>query len=238
MASEILGIFMSNYSRFAIYYLLPNGPLADFGASWLGWDVETGTAAAHPDLPLDVAAITETPRKYGLHGTLKPPFRLNTGLTQADVETAAADLAAKLAPVEMQALTLSNIGRFIALTAVGDASDLTDLATACVVELDHLRAPATDAELARRRAAGLTDRQDAYLMEWGYPYVMEDFKFHITLSGKLDADTAARTTDALTPILSPLLPAPFVINDIGLVGERADGRFEVIQRYTLSSDRA
>lgn len=229
---------MSNYSRFAIYYLPPVGPLAEFGASWLGWDVETGTECAHPDLPVNVAAITATPRKYGLHGTLKPPFRLNDGFTQSDVQAAVADLAAALRPVALQGLTLTQIGRFLALTAVGDATDLRDLATACVVELDHLRAPAGQAELDRRRAAGLTDRQDAYLLKWGYPYVMEDFKFHITLSGKLDADTAQTTHDLLHPIVTPLLPTPFVINDIGLVGEREDGRFEVIQRYTLSDDSA
>ena len=33
--------------------------------------------------------------------------------------------------------------------------------------------PPSEAELARRRAAGLTPRQDELLMRWGYPYVLE-----------------------------------------------------------------
>jgi len=44
------GEFMS-YTRFAIYYVLPEGPLADFGADWLGWDVVRGVEAPQPDLP-------------------------------------------------------------------------------------------------------------------------------------------------------------------------------------------
>ena len=34
--------------------------------------------------------------------------------------------------------------------------------------------------------SGLTDRQEALLTQWGYPYVMEEFRFHITLTGALD----------------------------------------------------
>lgn len=223
---------MSNFQRYAIYYLPDDPQLAAFGASWLGWDVETGCEVVQP--PVDgIARITETPRKYGFHGTLKPPFRL---AEDTDADSLAEDisaLAARTAPVIVDALTCARIGRFLALTPRGNASALGDLAFACVSELDHHRRPASESELERRRAAGLTDLQEALLMKWGYPYVADEFRFHLTLSGKLDDATAAATEAALDGRL-PTIPQPFEIKSISLVGEREDGRFSLIHRYALT----
>ncbi len=226
---------MEKFKRYAIYYAPEPGALADFAAAWLGWDPVLGVVVAHPDLPglpCPVAQITEAPRKYGFHGTLKPPFRLSGPL-----EALIADLEAygrTQAPVVLDGLRLSQIGRFLALTPTGDLAPLERLAGEVVSALDAHRAPAGEAELARRRAAGLTPRQEALLAKWGYPYVMEEFKFHLTLSGKLTKEEAVATKDALAPILAPLLPTPFVIRDLCLFGEADDGRFHLVHRYTLS----
>ena len=71
---------MIEFSRYAVYYAPPaDDPLAVFGAGWLGWNAVEGALAQHPEiaaLPAPVERITATPRKYGFHGTLKPPFRL------------------------------------------------------------------------------------------------------------------------------------------------------------------
>ena len=221
-----------SYSRFAIYYVPPAGDLADFGAAWLGWDIVAGRAVAQPDLP-GLEDITATPRVYGFHGTLKPPFRLADGASQSDLEGATAALADGLEPARCDGLSLKAMGRFLALTPDGDKASVQRVAAACVRGLDSFRAPATEAELARRRAAGLTPRQEALLAEWGYPFVMEEFRFHLTLSGRLPRDSIAPWTDRLKTHL-PALPAPFVIDQIALCGERADGRFELIHRYTLA----
>lgn len=220
------------YSRFAIYYLPPAGALADFGASWLGWNVQTGADAAQPDLP-DLHDITMTPRKYGFHGTLKPPFRLAQGKSLDDLQAAAAGLAAKWAPASCDGLELASLGRFLALVPHGDQDGLRNLAEACVRDLDGFRAPADQAELARRRKSGLSPRQDALLTQWGYPYVMDQFRFHMTLSGSLPADDIPTWIKALKQHL-PDLTCPFVIDQIALCGERSDGRFEMIHRYTLA----
>jgi putative phosphonate metabolism protein len=225
------GEFMS-YSRFAIYYVPPAGPLADFGASWLGWDVVNGQASRQPDLP-DLRDITMTPRKYGFHGTLKPPFRLKDGRTVADLEKAVAELAASLAPAVCDGLALTTLGRFLALTPHGDTETLQRVAAACVSALDDFRAPASNAELARRRASGLTARQDALLVQWGYPYVMEEFRFHLTLSGQLPEAELTTWSDTVRKSL-PALPAPFILDQIALCGEREDGHFEMLHRYTLA----
>ncbi|MCB5200720.1 DUF1045 domain-containing protein [Loktanella sp. TSTF-M6] len=221
-----------SYARFAIYYIPPDGPLADFGAAWLGWDVLKGCAVPQCDLP-GLHDITMTPRKYGFHGTLKPPLRLRDGLTQVDLGQAVAALAAQVAPAICDGLELSRIGRFLALTPAGPVDGLTRVAGDCVRALDRFRAPASAAELDRRRQAGLTPRQEANLTTWGYPYVMDDFRFHMTLSGQLTPEALPQWEAALRDRL-PALPTPFALNEIALCGAGDDGRFALIHRYALT----
>jgi len=220
------------YTRFAIYYLPPAGALADFGARWLGWDVRTGQTTAQPDVP-DLDDITVTPRKYGFHGTIKPPFKLEQGRYFEDLKQTVAELAAGCAPANSPAIELTTLGRFLALTPSGDVSGLARVAATFVRGLDMYRAPASKAELKRRRNAGLSPRQDELLRDWGYPYVLEEFRFHLTLSGRLDSDKIEEWRDVLATQL-PDLPAPFSMSEIALCGERPDGRFEEIQRYALT----
>lgn len=223
------------FSRYALYYAPPkDADWTDLCTSWLGWSMETGAEVTHPNAGgLDVAAITDRPRKYGLHGTIKPPFRLAQGTSRADLETAAEALCARLKPVTLDGLEVARLGRFLALRPMGDASPLADLAGACVEGLDAFRAPAPQAELDRRRKSGLTPAQEAHLLRWGYPYVMDQFRFHITLSGPL-GDTLDEVQSWLTNQLTPVLPRPFHIPDMALVGEGPDGRFRLLHRYTLS----
>lgn len=228
---------MTGYDRYAIYYAPPPGALADFAARWLGWDAATGRAVAHPwvqGLPRDVAELTETPRKYGFHGTLKPPFRLAEGRDAESLHRATAELTARLAPVTLDGLALHRLGRFLALTPEGDASALADLAAAVVTGLDSFRAPPDAAEIARRRPDRLSPRQRDLLDRWGYPYVLEEFRFHLTLTGDLPPDDARTVEAALAPLVAPMCPRPFVVDQICLFGQAADGRFRILHRYTLS----
>ena len=221
-----------SYSRFAIYFIPPEGPLADFGASWLGWDVVAGREADQPLLH-GLGDITMTPRKYGFHGTLKPPFRLEEGRSALELEAAVAALANRLAPAQCEGLELTRLGRFLALVPQGDTQDLQGVAQACVCDLDGFRAPAGEDELARRRGAGLSARQEALLLDWGYPYVLEEFRFHLTLSGRLPKDDLP-LWEAHVQAHLPVLPRPFILDQIALCGEREDGRFEMLHRYTLA----
>lgn len=221
-----------SFTRFAVYYLPPEGALAAFGAAWLGWDVTRACETPQPDLPR-IEHATKTPRKYGFHATLKPPFHMTEGYREADLQAAVAEMAAGCAPARSDGLRLSRLGRFLALTPEGDGADLARVAAACVSELDAFRAPASADEMARRRTARLTDQQDALLLRWGYPYVMDAFRFHMTLTGKVPSSDIGLWTDRVTALL-PALPAPFLLDEVALVGERGDGRFELIQRYALT----
>ncbi|MEN9060138.1 DUF1045 domain-containing protein [Ponticoccus litoralis] len=171
-----------SYARFAVYYLPPEGALSSFGARWLGWDVLTGRAAPHWPEP-GLEAVTQTPRKYGFHATLKPPFRLAEGQTPEALDKAVAAMAARCAPAPAEGLEVARLGSFLALVPQGDTAQIARIAATCVEALDEFRAPATEAELARRRAARLTPEQEALLSRWGYPYVMQAFRFHMTLTG-------------------------------------------------------
>jgi hypothetical protein len=165
---------------------------------------------------------------------MKPPMRLAKGCSLADLEAACATLAATQAPVTLDGLQLARLGRFLALRPLGDESALNALAVACVRDLDAFRSPAPEAELARRRANGLSPEQDQNLVTWGYPYVLDQFRFHITLTGKLPKPELPSVEAALQAHLIPLLPAPFVIKDLALMGEDGMGRFHLIHRYALT----
>lgn len=226
---------MTEFTRYAVYFT-PDGPLATFGAGWLGWDLETGAHVPHPDiaeLPSSISELTDIPRKYGLHGTIKPPFRLADGTSFDDLNTTLNTLCATQPMLMMDGLRLAKIGSFLALIVDGDQTALSALAFDIVQGLDAFRAPASKDELERRRAANLTPHQDAHLLRWGYPYVGDEFKFHITLSGRNDPSTLQQTHDALLPHLDPILPKPFVVRDLSLVGEDVDGRFHLIRRVPL-----
>lgn len=228
------GKTMSNFVRYAVYVLPPPGALADFGAAWLGWDIAAGQPAAHPDVTgVDVAALTATPRKYGLHATVKPPFRLRDGTTPEALSLALDAFCAARKAVPLDGLDLHRIGGFLALVPRGDIHALNALAADTVRELDAFRAPLTDADLIRRRATRLTPAQDALLMRWGYPYVMDEFRFHITLTGRLGPE-ADDLRARLAPLVAPVLPIPYIIEDLCLVGEADDGRFHLIRRVPLS----
>ena len=221
------------YQRYAVYFT-PTGALAKAGASWLGWDLATGAVVAHPPVAgLDVAALTKTPRKYGLHGTIKPPFRLSDGQTQKMLADAVETLCARLEPVTLDGLEVQRLGRFIALIPAGDASGLADLAAQTVTSLDAFRAPASDAELARRRKANLTPSQDHNLMVWGYPHVLDDFRFHITLTGRIHGDIAP-VLAKLRAHFAPYLAQPLRIDSLTLTGQDDDGMFHEIRRFPLT----
>ena len=227
------------FRRYAIFHTPAAGGLADFGAAWLGWDAAAGRKAGHPDLsglpglPRPLTEITETPRKYGLHGTMKPPFRLRAGQDEAALRAAFARFCATEDGTMLDGLELARLGRFLALVPVGGSGALNRLAAATVRAFDPFRAPLNTDELARRRARGLSARQEALLAQWGYPFVIGEFRYHITLTGRLPRADAEAVKAVLQAALAPLLPAPWPVDTLSLMGEDAEGYFHLIDRRPL-----
>jgi len=177
--------------RYAIYFVPPaDSDLYRFGAGVLGYDCYTGNDVPHDsgfDGP-DWADITREPRLYGFHATLKAPFRLLPSATEADLRAELRRVAALPRTPPAIAPAIHPIGGFIAIVAGRPCPDVDRLAADCVTGFDRFRCPVTPQERRRRLAAGLSERQIDNVDRWGYPYVFDDFRFHMTLTGPVATD--------------------------------------------------
>ncbi|WP_425100958.1 DUF1045 domain-containing protein [Tropicibacter sp. S64] len=226
------------YARYAIYFTPPPGALAQFGAAWLGWDMATGDRPKAPDvtgLPAPAHDLSEKPSRYGFHATMKPPFHLAEGETVKALDIALRAFCGHASPVALDGLSLTQIGRFLALVPEGDDGALRALAADVVREFDPFRAQPSDDEMEWRRGPSLTKRQQENLDAWGYPYVMDDFRFHMTLTGPLPKQVAEVARAALESHITPILPRPFVIDALTLCGQdHESGTFHSLARYPLA----
>lgn len=235
-----MSLDLAGIRRVALYYAPPPGSaLASLGAAWLGTDPETGGAAppmAEPaGLPQPRAALVARPARYGLHATLKAPFRLADAIDAQTLDRTLTAFAASLAVAEGPGLAVETGLGFVALRPSGPAPAIDALAAACVTQLDGLRAPLTPAEMARRQRADLDLTEDGYLRRWGYPYVLDRFRFHITLTRPLPAAEAVAAAAALAPVFAPALEPRLRIDHLALFGDPGEGRpFRILRRYPLT----
>ncbi len=184
--------------RFAIYFAPPAGSAwSDAGARWLGRCSDTGRTFAQT-VPAGWRAevfhqITAQPWRYGWHGTLKAPFHLAAGLTQAGLHAAVDALAADFSAFDLPPLTVQRLGHFLALRPTPDSAEINALAQCCVRDLQVFSAKPSEAEIIERIAKDQLDAQEqALLWRWGYPHVMERFRFHMTLTGPLASLSAVQ----------------------------------------------
>ena len=216
-------------ARYAIYFSpAKHSPWWNFGAQWLGRDECDDKPLAQPVLTqiglTDLNSITAEPRRYGFHATLKAPFHLRDGFSVDDLAQRVQALASRLRPVSLGPLQLVTLGDFVALTPLTATEELATLAAACVVELDDLRAPLTAEELARRRIEQLSTREQELLRQYGYPYVLERFRLHFTLSGPVPRATALSVMQAVAqPVAGLNNSAPLLLDRLCLFVEAAPG---------------
>ena len=226
--------------RYALYFVpKPQSPLGEFGTRWLGWDVCSGAAMSQisiDSLPEgELRQATETPAVYGFHGTLKPPFQLAEDTDLGQVFEHLANFVSTRASFRVPSLMLKDLNGFLALVPSATAPELNRFAAACVREFDRVRAPPSEEELARRRRHGLTARQEEYLLTWGYPYVLEEFRFHLTLTGWLEDGTRQRLAETLLPMLKPLCDDEFWVDAVTLCEQIEAGvPFQAIKRFELT----
>jgi putative phosphonate metabolism protein len=181
---------MANHPRYAIYFAPEPGSTLDrFGAELLGYDAYQDADVPFPHdagLPPEWREMTQDPRKYGFHATLKPPMALAPGKSESELMAACAAFAGAPRAIPAIRPIVDAISGFLALVPAEVPADLERLAADCVREFDPFRAPLTDEDRARRNPSKLTSRQREYLDRWGYPYVFEEFRFHMTLTGRLE----------------------------------------------------
>jgi len=216
-------------ARYAIYFApAQNSPWWTFGAGWLGRDEFANTplpAPASTHFETDERlAITLEPRRYGFHATLKAPFRLGKQHTQEHLIERVQALAGQLGPHMLGSLQALSLGKFVALLPTKTTPVLATLAQTCVLGLDDLRAPLTEDELARRQISKLDARELELLHCYGYPYVLEKFRFHFTLTGPVDQPTRQRVIQAVAEQVKQLnQEAPLVLDRLCVFKESVPG---------------
>jgi putative phosphonate metabolism protein len=230
---------MTRTPRYAIYFVpAPGSELDRFGAGLLGYDALGGDDQPFPhgltEAVPDWHDLTRDPRNYGFHATLKAPFALAPGCDEAALMAACEAFAGTPRPLPVIAPVVEAISGFIAVVPARPSAELQALAADCVVDFDAFRAPLTEQDRARRNPAALTPAQVDHLDRWGYPYVMDDFRFHMTLTGRVASERREPLVAMLRRRFAALDVATLAIDRIGIFRqENAESRFRVLAHYGL-----
>lgn len=226
--------------RFALYYAPDiNDPLWDRATTWLGRDAASGArvdgtvAGIDPDRLLN---LTQSAARYGFHATIKPPMALAEGCSEAQLRASLEEFCAGAAPVDLGRLRIANLDGFLALVPQEDNPILQDFAAHVVVHFEPFRAPLDAARRAARAAAGLTERQLELLDAYGYPYVLEQFRFHMTLTDRLNSEDRGDVPDAARIWFEPVLSRPVILDRLVLYCEPDSGKpFRRIAEFSLGA---
>lgn len=227
--------------RYAIYFVpAAEQPLFQFGRAVLGYDCYTGEEPAR--LTIDglaadeLAALTREPRAYGFHATLKAPFRLLPGWDETNLIQALAAFSAEPTAIPLIEPSVRGLGPFIAVMARRPCAAIDKLAARCVSAFDRFRAPLTDQERQRRLAGGLDATAIARLDRWGYPFVFEAFRFHMTLASPVPPGRRSSVAAALQAAFAKHCgEAPIAVDRLALL-RQDDARacFRVVAHNALT----
>lgn len=225
--------------RHAVYFApAADHPLWQAGCAWLGRDPREGQLCLPP-----ARAHVHAPWRYGFHATLKAPLWLAHGVSESRWQQACLAVAARHRPFAMPPLQVAMLDGFLALrpaSYVGTAAQaLRHLAQDCEVALDGLRAPLSATELARRTKPHFSPRQRDQVARYGYAHVLDDWRFHMTLSDDLagvPADEGEALAAAARQHFAAALAAPLTCDAICLFVEPAPGEpFVLVQRQALGT---
>ena len=212
--------------RFAIYYAPAcDSALWERAQAWLRQD------ALQPQ--------TVSARRYGFHATIKAPMALRDGQDRAGLEMALAAFARQQAPVSMGPVGAHVIGGgFLALTPVKQPQRITDFAATVTTVFEPFRAPLEAGERQRRLRSPLTARQIELVDEYGYPYVLEEFELHMTLTDRLPEVERPALLAAARHWFGPALAAPVRLDRLAIFGEAAPGAdFVRLRDFVLEGGR-
>jgi putative phosphonate metabolism protein len=232
---------MANYPRYAIYYVpAPGSDLDRFGAALLGYDAFCGD-----DLPFsdgitqavpDWHDLTQDPRKYGFHATLKAPFALAPDRVEAELIATCETFAGAARPIPVIIPVVKAISGFIAVVPAEVSDQLNLLAADCVRDFDPFRASLSAEDRARRNPSALTLTQVDHLDRWGYPYVMDEFRFHMTLTGRVAAERRQPLVELLQQRFAALDLKTLAVDRIAVFRQNdAGSRFWVLAEFGLRS---
>jgi len=139
-------------------------------------------------------------------------------------------------PVATGPLTLSRAGRFLVLRPVRPAPALDWLAAQCVTTYDSFAAPMSETDREERGAAHHNDYQRLLLESYGDTNVLNEYRFHITLTGPLDNSHLERVAQALWPVIEEICADGVTVDALSLFGDPG-GRIplKLIGRHRLGA---
>ncbi|MEW9613039.1 DUF1045 domain-containing protein [Shinella sp. S4-D37] len=227
--------------RYALYFTPPaSDPLTLAAQRWLGRNAFTGAALERPVADgFDAAALaglTADPRRYGFHATLKAPFSLAEGRSEAELLAEIGRFAGEVEPFEIPRAVIGRLGSFFALVPGDDCAPLQAFAGEVVRRFERFRAPLASADIARRKPDELTAEERRNLVQWGYPYVFDEFRFHMTLTGRVPAERQAAVEAALVAHFADFHDRPLLIDGLALFREPSRGAdFTVHSLFPLAA---
>jgi putative phosphonate metabolism protein len=213
--------------RYAVYYAPANGSaLWIKGSTWIGRDAVTGTALAQPPAPGvrdPMQALTTKARRYGFHATLKAPMALKIGHDGRALCGAVAEFAKEQRPVEIGPVELRLMDNFLAIVPRKPSAALTSFASEVVTRLDHFREPISQSERNKRLGEGLTPRQIELLDRYGYPLVLEEFQFHMTLTDRIAGPDREPLVAIAQQFFTPEIDGNLVLDRLAVFEEAGVG---------------
>jgi hypothetical protein len=229
-----------NYKRYAIYYVpSENSELDLFGKCWLGWDPYKGVETTKSDLSKlpsfkKFSSLVLTPKQYGFHGTIKAPFKLKNEYTYNDLENKVREISKQIHSFYFDQLIIKKLGNFIGLIPTNNLK-VNAVSNKFVEELDYLRDELSENEIKKRKPHKLTSNQKQMLFKWGYPYVFDEFKFHLTLTSKLNVVEIDDVLRSLQNILKQVNLNKISFNNICIFGQKSDEKFYFVQRFNFNN---
>jgi putative phosphonate metabolism protein len=223
-------------ARYAIYYTpAPESALWQLGSAWLGRDSHANTTVARPITPEVCAAeldeATNKPARYGLHATLVAPFELALDCEEAELSEYFANFCGDWSALSVN-LEVDHLHDFLALVSPDPTPELDALAAACVHQFDRFRAPLSDFDIIRRDTPALSEAERMLLKRWGYPHVLEAFRFHLSLTGALPDASIKRLQPVLTSLFAQTIKSPAAVDGLTLSKQPdRDSPFRSIARH-------
>jgi hypothetical protein len=133
-----------------------------------------------------------------------------------------------------RSLKVGRLEGFLALVPDGPAPTLNAFAGSVVEAFEPLRAPLSDREIERRNPDSLSSVELRNLMRWGYPYVFDRFRFHMTLTTRLAEPQITRVEAAAKAHFAQVLAGPVAVRELALFVEPEPGApFEIRCRAPL-----
>lgn len=230
--------------RYAIYLAPePDTPLWALGSALIGYDAARGHEVAFPKTLMSQSdrwhALTEDPRRYGFHLTLKAPFRLAEGCTimalERELETFARHHAGfDIGPLRLECPMSREGNGFVCLVPRTPSPDLLALERAVVTAFDRFRAPLTPGETERRKPELLSEKQRGYLAQFGYPFVLDEFRPHFSLTGS--HSDPHQTAEHLSIVIADLIgSAEFFCRSLALFEQDTPvSRFKLRRTFGLT----